>query len=127
MNLRLTLLVAFFLGCSGVIAAPFVHPSLHFEALPVRAGQPRAFLARSNGPGVLVSARGATVGAVRMQFAGANQDSPGAGIQALPATSNYLFGSDQRKWRSNISCAIFAGRNRKDKDRKSTRLNSSHT
>ncbi len=104
MNLRLTLLVAFFLGCSGGIAAPFVHPSLRFEALPDRARQPQEFLARSNGPGVRVSARNATFGAVRMQFAGANQDSPGAGIQPLPATSNYLFGSDQREWRSNISC-----------------------
>src|SRR5260370_1154412 len=101
MNLRLTLLVAFFLGCSGVIAAPFVHPSLHFEALPGRAGQPRAFLARSNGPGVLVSARGATVGAVRMQFAGANPDAPGAGIQPLPATSNYLFGSKRSEGWTN--------------------------
>src|SRR5260370_41636630 len=103
MNLRLTLLVAFFLGCSGAIAAPFVHPSLRFEALARRAGQPREFLARSNGPGMRVSARDATFGALRMQFAGANPDAPGAGIQPLPASSNYLFGSDQRKWRSSIS------------------------
>src|SRR5690349_18491504 len=102
MKVGLTLLVAFFLGRGGATAAAFVHPALRFEALPARAGQPQEFLARSNGPGVRVSARDATFGALRMQFAGANRDAPAAAMQPLPATSNYLFGSDQRKWRSNI-------------------------
>src|SRR5260370_437852 len=99
-----TLLVAFFLGRGGATAAPFVHPPLRFEALPDRAGLPREFLARTNGRGVRVAARDATFGALRMQFAGANRDAPGAGMQPLQATSNYLFGSNQREWRRNIPC-----------------------
>src|SRR5260370_15513776 len=100
MNVRVTLLVVFFLGRGGATAVPFVKPSLRFEALPYRASQPQEFLARSNGPGVRVSARSATFGALRMQFAGANPAAHGSGIGPLSSTSNYLIGSDPGKWRT---------------------------
>jgi hypothetical protein len=102
MNVRLALLVALSLGLGGASADTFVHPSLRFEALPDQASQPRDFLARSNGPGVRVSAHGATFGALRMQFAGADLAAHGSGIGPLSATSNYLIGSDPGKWRTNV-------------------------
>jgi hypothetical protein len=102
MNLGLALLFALFLVDNGAIAAPFTHVALRFEPLPGADGQPQEFLARSSGPDLRVSAREVVFGNLWMQFAGADSTAHGSGIGQLPASSNYLIGSDPRKWRTNV-------------------------
>lgn len=102
MNFGLALLFAFFLVDNGAIAVPFARAALRFEELPGLDGQPQEFLARSSGPDLHISAREVVFGTVRMQFAGADPTAHGSGIGPLPATSNYLIGSDPSKWRTNV-------------------------
>src|SRR3712207_7177625 len=64
---------------------------------------------------------------------GANQTPTVEGLNQQPGRSNYLLGTDQSKWRTNLAnyaslryIGLYNGIDLRYEDRKSTRLNSSH-
>jgi len=80
------------------ILARYGRLPLSFEALQ----DGRSFLARGPSSVVRVGADRAVFGQVTMRLLGASSKAAVAGLDPLPGTSNYIIGSDSRKWRTAI-------------------------
>jgi hypothetical protein len=81
-----------------------------FEVNRGQFGEALDFVARGVGYAVSLSSRGASIGlrrkgadaVVEMALLGADASAPGAGVGRVAGRSNYLTGSDRRRWRRNV-------------------------
>src|SRR5258708_4928055 len=98
--------VRLFLGLGLLLALPVTHSSfrvpLRFEPLTERSGNVQTFVARTDRSEIRVSSRGLDIGSLSMRFSGARSRAAGEDVDRLASTSNYLFGSDPRAWRTNV-------------------------
>jgi uncharacterized protein (TIGR03437 family) len=78
---------------------------LSFEAGP--AGAPFDFVSRAEGYDLALAKGEVTLrlrsSELRMRLAGANPSPRAEGVDALPGKSNYIVGSDPRRWRTNVA------------------------